>query len=63
MPGGLVAGVEISTDNGATWHPATGTTDWTYLWWPQSPGTYQLLSRAVDDSGNLESPGPASRSL
>ena len=55
--GGLVAGVEISTDSGLTWHPATGTTSWSYLWWPQSPGTFHLLSRAVDDSGNLESPG------
>jgi hypothetical protein len=55
--GGLVAGLEISTDNGGTWHPATGTTDWTYVWWAQSPGTFQLLSRAVDDSGNLETPG------
>ena len=55
--GGLVAGVEISTDSGATWHPASGTTAWTYLWWAQSPGTYQLKSRAVDDSGNLETPG------
>jgi hypothetical protein len=54
--GGLVAGVEISTDGGLTWHPCTGTTAWTYVWWPQSPGTFTLKSRAVDDSGNLESP-------
>ncbi len=27
--GGAVAGVEVSTDGGATWHPATGTTSWT----------------------------------
>ena len=25
-----MAGVEISTDGGKTWHPATGTTNWTY---------------------------------
>ena len=31
--GGVVAGVEVSTDNGATWHPATtGTTNWSYTW-------------------------------
>ena len=30
--GGVVAGVEVSTDGGATWHPATGTTSWTYTW-------------------------------
>src|SRR4051812_44324773 len=28
--GGVVAGVEVSTDGGATWHPATGRASWTY---------------------------------
>lgn len=56
--GGVVAGVEVSTDGGNTWHPATGTTAWTYSWWPQAPGTFKILSRAVDDSLNLETPGP-----
>ncbi len=55
--GGIVAGVEVSTDGGATWHPASGTATWTYNWWSQSPGTFQILSRAVDDSLNLEVPG------
>jgi hypothetical protein len=56
--GGIVAGVEVSTDGGSTWHPATGTSTWTYSWWPQAPGTFKVLSRAVDDSVNAESPGP-----
>jgi hypothetical protein len=56
--GGIVAGVEVSTDGGNTWHPANGTTTWTYNWWAQAPGTYNILSRAVDDSLNLEVPGP-----
>jgi hypothetical protein len=56
--GGLVAGVEVSTDGGVTWHPASGTTTWTYSWWPQAPGTYKILSRAIDDSVNVEVPGP-----
>ena len=30
--GGQVAGVEVSTDGGSTWHPATGTTSWSYSW-------------------------------
>ncbi len=36
--GGVVAGVEVSTDNGSTWHPATLTTpaeqsvNWSYTW-------------------------------
>jgi hypothetical protein len=56
--GGIVAGVEVSADGGKTWHPANGTTTWTYIWWPQAPGTFKILSRAVDDSLNLEVPGP-----
>jgi Bacterial Ig domain len=56
--GGVVAGVEVSVDSGATWHPATGTTSWTYAFKPARPGAIQVLSRAVDDSGNLQTPGP-----
>ena len=54
--GGVIAGVEISTDNGASWHPVTGDENWTYTWTPQVAGTYTILSRAVDDSVNLETP-------
>ena len=28
--GGKVAGIEVSTDGGTTWNPATGTTNWSY---------------------------------
>ncbi|HET9739730.1 MAG TPA: DUF4082 domain-containing protein [Solirubrobacteraceae bacterium] len=56
--GGVVGGVEVSTDNGLTWHPASGRDNWTYTWTAGSSGTYTLRSRAVDDSGNLETPGP-----
>jgi hypothetical protein len=55
---GVVAGVEVSGDGGATWHPATGLENWTYLWIPQTLGPAVIQSRAVDDSGNLEVPGP-----
>ena len=54
--GGVIAGVEVSTDNGASWHPATGDETWTYTWSPQVAGTYTIRSRAVDDSINLETP-------
>lgn len=54
--GGVVGGVEVSGDGGATWHPATGRTNWSYSWSPTAAGTVTLLSRAVDDSGNIESP-------
>ncbi len=58
--GGVVAGVEVSTDRGVTWHPASGPTGsaWTYKWWPPTAGVFNVLSRAVDDSLNLEVPGP-----
>jgi hypothetical protein len=52
--GGVVGGVEVSVDGGASWHPAAGTTRWTYRWRPEGASTGALLSRAVDDSGNLE---------
>jgi methionine-rich copper-binding protein CopC len=55
--GGVVAGVEVSTDGGQTWHPATGTTNWSYTWVPSAPGSVTLLSRATDDSLNTEIPG------
>jgi VCBS repeat-containing protein len=54
--GGVIAGVEVSTDNGASWHPATGDETWTYSWRPQVAGSYTIRSRAADDSVNLETP-------
>ena len=56
--GGVVGGVEVSTDNGATWHPAVGRENWTYTWLAYgNPGqSFTLRSRAADDSGNLEAP-------
>jgi len=32
-----VALVEVSTDDGTTWHPATGTNNWTYSWTSRRP--------------------------
>ncbi|MGZ4610678.1 MAG: N,N-dimethylformamidase beta subunit family domain-containing protein, partial [Actinomycetes bacterium] len=55
--GGVVAGVEVSVDNGASWHPASGTTSWTYTWRPTTAGSYTIKTRAVDDSGRLQTPG------
>ena len=56
--GGVVSGVEVSTDDGVTWHPAVGTERWQYEW-RVPPGVSEavILSRATDDSGNI---GPAS---
>ena len=49
--GGVVAGIEVSTD-GSTWHMATGTTSWSYTYVQQGAGAQKLQVRAVDDSAN-----------
>jgi hypothetical protein len=54
--GGAVAGVEVSLDGGATWHPARGRERWSYEGRVPASGPVALRSRAVDDSGNLEQP-------
>ena len=56
--GGVVAGVEVSTDGGTTWHEATGTTSWSYSWIAHGNPSTTIRWRAVDDSGNLQTPGP-----
>ena len=56
-PPGRVGGVEVSVDGGLTWHPAVGRASWSYVWTPLTTGSRTLLSRAVDDSGNRETPG------
>jgi len=54
--GGVVGAVEVSLDSGKTWHPATGRKNWIYSGKFGNSGTWAVLSRAVDDSGNLEIP-------
>ena len=59
--GGVVAGVEVSLDGGETWHPATGTTAWSYAGIISGSGTVAIQARATDDSANI---GPsASRNV
>ncbi|HEX4440109.1 MAG TPA: N,N-dimethylformamidase beta subunit family domain-containing protein [Thermoanaerobaculia bacterium] len=54
--GGLVGGVEVSTDGGTTWHRANGRSSWSYAWTPGATGNAVIRSRAADDSGNIETP-------
>jgi DMSO/TMAO reductase YedYZ molybdopterin-dependent catalytic subunit len=57
-----VTGVEVSTDGGATWAPATvepapgrwAWSRWTYRW-TATPGQHELLARATDAAGNAQS--------
>lgn len=53
--GGVVGGVEVSTDGGLTWRRAEGRDSWTYSWTPSTIGPTTILSRAADDSGNVQS--------
>jgi hypothetical protein len=53
---GVVAGVEVSVDDGATWQVAVGATNWIFNWTPVAEGNYTIRSRAFDDSGNMEVP-------
>jgi hypothetical protein len=61
--GGVVAGVEVSTDGGSTWHPVTTmssaatSVNWSYTWSATGSGAVTIKSRATDDSGNTQTPG------
>ena len=50
--GGVVAGVAVSTDAGATWHAATGTTSWSYTYVQNGSGAQPIQVHAIDDSAN-----------
>jgi hypothetical protein len=60
--GGQVAGVELSTDAGATWHAANGTTAWSYSFYSSGAGSQSVRVRAMDDSANIQ-PAPATVGL
>ena len=57
-----IARVDVSSDNGATWEPADiiGPSEkyawqkWHFTWSPPAPGDYTLMSRAVDERGNVQ---------
>jgi hypothetical protein len=55
--GGVIGGVEVSFDGGTTWNYATGHENWTFEWSPDKSGQYLIKTRAVDDRGNIETPG------
>jgi methionine-rich copper-binding protein CopC len=64
--GGVVSAVEVSTNGGSTWHPATamsaaGTSvTWSYTWGAAGNGSVTIEARASDDAANL---GAASQSV
>ncbi|MBI1276754.1 MAG: DUF4082 domain-containing protein, partial [Anaerolineaceae bacterium] len=54
--GGVVAGVEVSVDNGATWLLANGYQNWSFVWSTENLGNNTIMARAIDDSGNKGNP-------
>jgi Domain of unknown function (DUF4082)/Bacterial Ig-like domain/Bacterial Ig domain len=62
--GGVVAGVEVSTNGGSTWHPVTtmsaasASVTWSYTWSAAGDGPVTIMSRATDDDANTQTPGP-----
>jgi hypothetical protein len=56
LGGGSVAGVEVSTDGGTRWKPATGTTSWSYTYVQSGQGAWPIKARAIDDSANIGAP-------
>ncbi|HEU5332328.1 MAG TPA: DUF4082 domain-containing protein [Actinocrinis sp.] len=54
--GGVVSRVEVSTDGGTTWNPATGLASWSYTWTPTALGSATVKVRAEDDSDNVSTP-------
>jgi N,N-dimethylformamidase beta subunit-like, C-terminal/Domain of unknown function (DUF4082)/Bacterial Ig-like domain/Bacterial Ig domain len=56
--GGRVAGVEVSSDSGASWHPAEGRSSFSYTGVLYGSGEGAIQVRAIDDSANIQ-PNPA----
>ena len=62
-----ISEVDVSLDEGNTWHIATlerplsnlTWVRWQYPWQPTKPGTYSLVVRAIDMEGNVQDPNIA----
>lgn len=59
---GPISQVEVSTDNGRTWHPAQVDASaspyawqkWEYNWRADKPGYFLIRARATDQNGNVQ---------
>ena len=54
-----VQSVEVSTNGGSSWNPATGTTSWSYTTNLPGDGIYTIRARSRDPLGHVETPGPS----
>ncbi len=61
--GGIVSGVEVSTDGGTTWHPAQGKQNWTHTYIQKGLTSASIQVRAIDDSANIGAPSTRSLTL
>ena len=60
-----IVAVEVSTDGGFSWQPATILTEyvpnawrhWEFNWIPPAPGNYMLDARAITASGAVQRAG------
>ncbi len=51
--------IGITPSGGSTtWRQANGTSSWSYNWTPPSTGSYNIQTRSMDLSGNVEVPKP-----
>jgi hypothetical protein len=57
--------VEVSVNGGSSWQTASGTESWSYSWTPTATGSITILSRGVDNAGNVETPAapPAANAI
>jgi sulfite oxidase len=61
-----ISKVEVSTDSGSTWHPASlqrqnakwAWTIWKYSWTPPQKGTFRISARATDSAGHIQPETP-----
>jgi len=60
--GGVVAGVEVSVDGGATWHPATGTSTWSFAWIAHGSPTVSVKAGRWTTAETWRPPAPVPRS-
>ncbi|MFC7533548.1 N,N-dimethylformamidase beta subunit family domain-containing protein [Actinoplanes sp. GCM10030250] len=51
--GGVVGGVEVSTDGGTSWKPASGRGTWTFAFTATGSGAIEIRARAIDDSARI----------
>ncbi len=57
--GGVVGGVEVSTDGGSTWHPATGRESWSYNWQASLLGSVTLRAARLTTAETWEAASPS----